>query len=113
MLPGAFDLTVADAETWFEREVDGLINWPFDETACRRITQPALSVLGGGSDALWPRFGETHRLLLENLPDAISTVKGFWLNPVSRILLVVVLSNPGSTLGTFIGGSWIAGRSLS
>jgi pheromone shutdown-related protein TraB len=50
---------------------------------------------------------------LENLPDAISTVKGFWLNPVSRILLVVVLSNLGSTLGTFIGGSWIAGRSLS
>lgn len=49
---------------------------------------------------------------LENLPDAISTVKGFWLNPVSRILLVVVLSNLGSTLGTFIGGSWIAGRSL-
>jgi pheromone shutdown-related protein TraB len=50
---------------------------------------------------------------LENLPDAISSVKGFWLNPVSRILLVVVLSNLGSTLGTFIGGSWIAGRSLS
>jgi pheromone shutdown-related protein TraB len=50
---------------------------------------------------------------LENLPDAIATVKGFWLNPVSRILLVVVLSNLGSTLGTFIGGSWIAGRSLS
>jgi pheromone shutdown protein TraB len=49
---------------------------------------------------------------LENLPEAISTAKGFWTNPVSRILLVVVLSNLGSTLGTIIGGSWIAGRSL-
>ena len=50
---------------------------------------------------------------LENLPEAITTVKGFWLNPVVRILLVVALSNLGSTLGTLIGGSWIAGRSLS
>ncbi len=49
---------------------------------------------------------------LENLSESISTVKGFWTNPVSRILLVVVLSNLGSTLGTIIGGSWIAGRSL-
>ena len=49
---------------------------------------------------------------LENLSESISTVKGFWTNPVSRILLVVVLSNLGSTLGTIIGGSWIAARSL-
>ena len=49
---------------------------------------------------------------LENLSESISTVKGFWTNRVSRILLVVVLSNLGSTLGTIIGGSWIAGRSL-
>ena len=38
--------------------------------------------------------------------------KGLWRNPVSRILLVVVFSNLGSTLGTFIGGSWIAARSF-
>jgi len=47
---------------------------------------------------------------LEELPNAVSTVKGFWMNPVSRILLVVVLSNLGSSLGTFIAGGWIAGR---
>jgi pimeloyl-ACP methyl ester carboxylesterase len=29
-----------------------------------------LSVLGGESDALWSRFGETHRLLLAWLPHA-------------------------------------------
>jgi pheromone shutdown-related protein TraB len=48
----------------------------------------------------------------ENLPQAIVTVKGFWTNPVCRILLVVILANLGSTLGTFISGSWIAMRVL-
>jgi pheromone shutdown-related protein TraB len=47
---------------------------------------------------------------LEDLPNAISSVKGFWVNPVSKILLVVVLANLGSSLGTFISGSWIAAR---
>ncbi len=47
---------------------------------------------------------------MEDLPNAISTVKGFWMNPVSRILLVVALANLGSGLGTFIAGGWIAGR---
>ncbi|MFQ5739726.1 MAG: TraB/GumN family protein [Acidobacteriota bacterium] len=50
---------------------------------------------------------------LEELPDAITTVRGFWLNPVSRILLVIALSNLGSALGTFISGSWIAARSIT
>ncbi|MBE9502666.1 MAG: TraB/GumN family protein [Proteobacteria bacterium] len=45
---------------------------------------------------------------LEDLPNATSSIKGFWTNPVSRILLVVVLANLGSSLGTFIAGSWIA-----
>lgn len=47
---------------------------------------------------------------LENLPQAITTIRGFWGNPVSRVLLVVVFANLGSSLGTFIGGSWIAAR---
>lgn len=47
---------------------------------------------------------------MENLPNSITTLKGFWLNPVSRILLVVALANLGSFIGTFVAGSWIAGR---
>jgi pheromone shutdown-related protein TraB len=47
---------------------------------------------------------------LETLHDEITTVKGFWTNPVTRILLVVVLSNVGSSLGTLISGSLIASR---
>ncbi len=49
---------------------------------------------------------------LEDLPQAITTVKGFWHNAVTRVLLVVVLANLGSTLGTLIAGSWIAARVL-
>lgn len=45
---------------------------------------------------------------LEDLPTAIMSVGGFWRNPVTRILLVVVLANLGSSLGTFISGSLIA-----
>lgn len=41
----------------------------------------------------------------ENLSEAVLTVKGFWGNKVTRILLVVMLANLGSTLGTVIGGA--------
>jgi pimeloyl-ACP methyl ester carboxylesterase len=70
VLPGAFDQAVADAETWFEHEASGQLAWRFGEAEVRRISRPTLSVLGGESDALWSRFGETHRLLLAWLPHA-------------------------------------------
>ena len=47
---------------------------------------------------------------LENLPQALTTFRGFWLNPICRILLVVVLANLGSSLGTFVAGTWIISR---
>ena len=84
MLPGAFAQAVADAETWFERELSGQLGWPFGEAEARRITQPTLSVLGGESDALWSRFGETHRLLLEWLPHA----EGFVLTGTTHFMQI-------------------------
>jgi pheromone shutdown-related protein TraB len=39
---------------------------------------------------------------LESLPEDILSVRGFWRNNVTRILLVVVFTNLGSSLGTFI-----------
>ncbi|OIJ12513.1 conjugal transfer protein TraB [Anaerobacillus alkalilacustris] len=41
----------------------------------------------------------------ETLSEDVYTVKGFWGNKVTRILLIVVLTNLGSTLGTVIGGA--------
>jgi pheromone shutdown-related protein TraB len=48
----------------------------------------------------------------ENLPNAISTFKGFWTNPVTKILLIVALANLGSVFGTYIAGIWITARSV-
>lgn len=39
---------------------------------------------------------------LETLPDDILSVRGFWRNKVTRILLVVVFTNLGSMVGTFV-----------
>ncbi|MET3699700.1 pheromone shutdown-related protein TraB [Bacillus oleivorans] len=41
----------------------------------------------------------------ESLTEDVFSVKGFWRNKVTRILLVVVLCNLGSSIGTFIGGA--------
>ncbi|MGD8371732.1 MAG: TraB/GumN family protein [Syntrophobacterales bacterium] len=38
----------------------------------------------------------------ENLPEDISSLKGFWKNKITRILLVVVFTNIGSSVGTFV-----------
>lgn len=41
----------------------------------------------------------------ERISDDVLSVRGFWRNKVTRILLVVVFANLGSTLGSFIGGA--------
>ena len=41
----------------------------------------------------------------ERLSDDVHSVKGFWNNKVTRILLVVVFANLGSSLGTLLGGA--------
>ncbi|MFO7554480.1 MAG: TraB/GumN family protein [Desulfobacterales bacterium] len=38
----------------------------------------------------------------ENLPEDILSIKGFWKNKITRILLVVVFTNLGSSIGTFV-----------
>lgn len=38
----------------------------------------------------------------ENLSEDITSIKGFWRNKITRILLVVVFTNLGSSLGTFV-----------
>lgn len=44
----------------------------------------------------------------ERLSEDILSVKGFWNNKVTRILLTIVFANIGSSMGTFIGGADIA-----
>jgi pimeloyl-ACP methyl ester carboxylesterase len=84
ILPGAFAQAVNDAETTFECELPGLLDWSFGQAEARRIRRPVLSMLGGASDALWPRFGETHRLLLAWLPNA----EGFVLPGAAHMMQI-------------------------
>jgi len=39
---------------------------------------------------------------IESLPEDILSIRGFWKNKVTRILLVVVFTNLGSAIGTFV-----------
>lgn len=68
MLPGAASQAVTDAPIWFQQDLPGLLDWEFGEPEARRVSQPTLAVLGGGSPALGPRFEETHRLLMRCVP---------------------------------------------
>ncbi|WP_026907974.1 TraB/GumN family protein [Paucisalibacillus globulus] len=41
----------------------------------------------------------------EKLSDDVHSLKGFWNNKVTRVLLVVIFANLGSSIGTFVGGA--------
>jgi pimeloyl-ACP methyl ester carboxylesterase len=69
-LPGAFEQAVADGATWFETDLPAVLDSQFGEAEARTIVQPVLVVLGERSTLLHPRFAETHRLLLNWLPNA-------------------------------------------
>lgn len=44
----------------------------------------------------------------ERLPDDIQTLRGFWRNPVTRILLIAVASGLGTAAGFWVGVGWVA-----
>jgi pheromone shutdown-related protein TraB len=41
----------------------------------------------------------------QSLSDDVMSFKGFWKNKVTKVLLVVIFANVGSTVGTLIGGA--------
>lgn len=41
----------------------------------------------------------------ESLSEDVFHLKGFWHNKATRVLLVIVLANVGSSIGTFVGGA--------
>lgn len=43
----------------------------------------------------------------EALPEDILSVRGFWRNKITRVLLVVVFTNIGASIGTFLGISML------
>ena len=49
----------------------------------------------------------------ESLSVDIQTVRGFWRNKVTHILLVVIFANLGSTVGTIIGGADVISKFIN
>jgi pheromone shutdown protein TraB len=41
----------------------------------------------------------------ETLSEDVFSIKGFWRNKFTRVLLVIILTNIGGSLGTLIGGA--------
>ncbi len=46
----------------------------------------------------------------ERLPDDTQTMKGFWKNPVTRILIIAVCAGLGALIGFGVGVGWLASR---
>lgn len=44
----------------------------------------------------------------ERLPDDVTTWRGYWRNPVSRILIVALASGLGTAIGMWVVAAWIA-----
>jgi pheromone shutdown-related protein TraB len=44
----------------------------------------------------------------ERLPDDLQSFRGFWRNPVTRILLIAVASGIGTAVGFWVGVGWVA-----
>ena len=63
--PGAFELAVADLDTFFQVELPALQQWRFTEEHARRIRQPVLAVVGAETA---PIFSEGHGVLQRWIP---------------------------------------------
>jgi pimeloyl-ACP methyl ester carboxylesterase len=88
VLPGAFEQAIADCPSFFEQELPAVQAWHFGEDEARRITQPALAVIGARSPAVSPVWEERQALLLAWLPN----VEPFVLDGATHLLHV---QNPG------------------
>jgi len=55
-------------------------------------------------------FPDATSALSDVLRDDITTLRGWWRNRVSRVLLVFIFSTLGSAAGTYVAGFRIVGR---
>jgi pimeloyl-ACP methyl ester carboxylesterase len=53
LLPGAVELAIKDADTFFGIELPALTEWSFGPAEAAAISQPVLSVLGTQTQPLW------------------------------------------------------------
>jgi pimeloyl-ACP methyl ester carboxylesterase len=95
-LPGAYEQALAGADAFFRHELPALQAWSFGEEEARRVTQPALVVVGEHSVAT---FGERAELLLALLPLA----ERFELAGATHLLHVQNPRGMAAALADFFG----------
>ena len=96
-LPGSFDQYVADAGTFFGKELPALLQWSFTREDASRITQPVLAVMGEKSKEVSPIWAERQELLLAWLPN----VEPFILLDAGHLLQVQNPSGMAAGLAAF------------
>jgi pimeloyl-ACP methyl ester carboxylesterase len=106
VLPGAFDNTVADADTFFGQELPAIIQWQFSREDAKRITQPVLAVIGEKSREISPIWGERQELLLTWLPKA----EPFVLSGATHLLQVQNPKDMADRLASFFASHRISSR---
>jgi pheromone shutdown-related protein TraB len=104
----------ADMITWWVLAngvlagLGALIAWGHPLTILSSILAAPLTSLNpmiaaGWVSGLVEAFSRKPKVIdFENLPTDILSIKGFWRNKVTRVLLVVVFTNLGSAAGTFV-----------
>ncbi len=85
LAPGWYEAALEDLAALFTGDLVALGEWQFGPNELRSITAPTLAVLGSDSP---PVFSQTHRILMDHLPDAES----FELRGATHILQ---MANPG------------------
>ena len=95
-LPGAVEQAAADADTFLGQELPAVRGWTFGQEDARRVTQPALAVLGARTREVTPVFDQRQELLLAWLPK----VEPFVLPDATHLLH---LQNPDGLAAALAG----------
>ena len=75
----------------------------FSSIVAAPLTSLNPMIAAGWVSGLVEAFSRKPRVMdFESLADDISSISGFWRNKITRILLVVVFTNIGSSIGTFV-----------
>lgn len=106
VLPGAFEQAVRDAPTFFGQELPAVQKWAFTQEDARRITQPALAIIGGKSKELSPIWEQRQALVLGWLPHA----EGYTLPGATHLLHVEQPRVVAETLAAFFARHPVSGR---
>jgi pimeloyl-ACP methyl ester carboxylesterase len=102
-VPGAFDQSVASADTFFGQELPALREWRFGQEEAHRITQPALVVQGEKS-------GQIHRQRQEILLSWLPKGEGFILPDATHLLHVQNSRGMAEGLAAFFARHPISGQ---